>query len=130
MLPPGVYIIPIEDRDPDHYYMVGPGQTMIFPFIVPAFSSILIETIHVLDNSQDWSLSAWFSSKPLDDMEFARDDSLNEHKLTRVQRGYEIWDKLILTENDTRIGLMPGTYYLNIKNLQNRNNTYKAQFSS
>ena len=130
MLPEGAFTIPIEDRDPDHYYMIMAGQTMIFPFVVPMFSSISIETVHVLENSQDWSISAWFSDKPLDYVEFERNDKFNEHKLMRVQRLYEIWDQLILPENDPRLGLMPGTYYLNIKNLQNRPNTFKAAFSA
>lgn len=131
MLPEGTHIISIEDRDPDHYYMIMPGQTMIFPFKIPLMGCQTVETVHVLEEAQDWSLACWFSAKPLDNMLFERIDHWNEHKMQRVMRKFEIWDELILPEKDPRVGLSAfPVYYFNIRNLQNRPNTFKAAFSS
>lgn len=131
MLPEGTQIIPIADRDPDHYYMIMPGQTLVFPFKIPMLGSHTIEHVHVLDEAQDWTISCWFSEKPLDNVLFERVDHWNEHKLGRVTRKFELWDELVLSEDDTRIGLSAfPVYYVNIRNLQNRINTFKLVFSS
>ncbi len=130
MLPEGTFIIEIEDRDPDEYYMIYPGQTIIFPFKIPMFSSQTIQHLHVLENSQDWSLACWFSEKPLDRMLFERIDNWNEHKLQRIIREFEIWDELVAEPPHTKVALNSHqTYYVNIRNLQNKANTFKLSFS-
>lgn len=131
MLPPGTFIIEVEDRDPDSYYQIQAGQTFIFPFTVPLFSSIHIGALHTMESAQDWSMSCWVSEKPLDCLQFQFDDMWNEHKMGRILREYEIWDQLVLGEGDARKGLEAGkTYYFNVRNLQNRYNQFKLMFSA
>ena len=106
-MPPGTTILSPEDRDYDGYYHILPGHTHIFKFIVPSFGLNKIGVAHVMSGTQDWSLDCW---------------------IPRVMKEFEIWDEKVAPEGTLTL---PSNriFYINVKNLQNRDNTYKLVFS-
>lgn len=128
-LPMGTYLIEGEYIDPDGLYQIGPGNTFIFKFRVEPFGKTTINLSHKLNNTQDMTLNAWFSKKPLVEPLFSGNPALNNFKLVRRRQTFEFWDELVYAGDDTKILLDAGRdYYINIKNLQNSNNGFKLTF--
>ena len=127
-MPPGTTILSPEDRDYDGYYHILPGHTHIFKFIVPSFGLNKIGVAHVMSGTQDWSLDCWISSSPLDGVQFSKNADMNHFGIPRVMKEFEIWDEKVAPEGTLTL---PSNriFYINVKNLQNRDNTYKLVFS-
>lgn len=127
MLYPTVTFKP-EDRDQDGLYAIPPGTIHIFPFEVPFMGQQLITMRHYMPGSQDWSITAWFTKKPLDGTLFPNLDNWDDFRLATVDREYPIW--AAGSDAESEVYLEPGhTYYLNLRNLQNRPNGYFLNFS-
>lgn len=118
-----------EDRDPDGLYQIGSGHQHIFPFTVPFMGRQTILMKHALVNSQDFSISVWFSEAPGDKVIFSMDDSWDIFTLSRGERSFDIWSHGDAPTPESK-QLDPGkTYYVNLHNLQNRPNGYQLTFS-
>jgi hypothetical protein len=129
---PDVVIFEPEARDEGGFYFLPAGMTHVFPFRVPFLSSIKVEIAHLLPNSQDWSIDVWFSTKPLDGLLFARDASLSHFNPTRRLTGVEIYDELLRASREDDRAFQPSSadLYINVKNLQNKQNTYRLVFTT
>ena len=118
-------IIPIESRDSFGQYIIGPGETHVFPFTFEFLGGLTIQSRHIQLNSQDFSLDLWVSGSPLDDLLLTR--GLGHIKLSRVHDDRLIRDELLKPSPDHEGLYLPSgiTYYVNVKNLENRQNAYE-----
>lgn len=124
ILPPGTKIITSLYREQDYYYNIDPGWTYIFEFNIKELSRTLIDIGHFFENSQDYSISCWFSRKPLDDVMFMDKDDMSIFSIARNQlRKFSFSDIIVCEENEVCLN-SSFTYYLNIKNLQNKLNQF------
>lgn len=128
---PDVTIFTPEQRDEGGYYILPAGVTHVFPFRIPFLGSLKVEVAHLLPNSQDWSVDVWFSERPLDGLLFRTDASLVHFNPTRRLTGPLVYDELLRTGNDDIRTFLPSSadFYVNVKNLQNKQNTYMLRFS-
>lgn len=114
-----------DQRDSFGQYVILPGHIHIFPFTVPMFGKVSLELTHILTNSQDFSICAWVSERPLDRMVLQQ--GIGHFKLIRRQTIFEINDQFLKQgDDDHRLFLESGrTFYVNVKDLQNRQNAYE-----
>lgn len=116
--------IPMDQQDSFGQYVIPPGHIHVFPFEISMFSSVTLEMTHIFPNSQDFSIVAWITEKPLDGL--VLNQQVGHFKLIRRQTVFEIHDAFLKQEDDDRLFLQSGrTYYVNVKNLQNRQNAYE-----
>jgi len=117
-----------EQRDSFGQYSIGPGATHIFEFKVPFLSGLVVTSAHILPNSQDFSLDMWISQQPLDGLLLR--EGFGHFKLIRRSVQHTIYDELLKSgDTDVREFLASNTScYLNVKNLQNRQNAYQLTF--
>jgi hypothetical protein len=120
-------ILPAE-RDNYGQYAIAAGQTTIFPFAIPMFGSLQLTIAHLLPSSQDFSIDIWISDAPLDGLLLR--DGFGHIKANRRAEHYTIYDAFLKRgDDDDRLFLPSGkSYYLNVKNLQNRHNTFQLDF--
>lgn len=114
-----------NQRDTFGQYEILPGHVHVFSFSIPLLGSIDIEAAHILPNSQDFSIDLWISSDPLDGLLLGQD--IGHFALIRRQTQFQIYDEFLKTgDEDQRLFLSSGrTFFINIKNLQNRKNAYE-----
>lgn len=116
--------IPMDQQDSFGQYQILPGHIHVFPFQIPMFGSIKLEMTHIYPNSQDFSICTWITEEPLDGMVLQQ--GVGHFKLIRRQSIFEIYDSFLEGEDDDRLFLKSGrTYYVNVKDLQNRQNAYE-----
>lgn len=127
MLYPTITFEP-NDRDPDGMYAIPSGTVHVFPFQVPVMGQQLITMRHHFPSAQDWSISAWFTKKPLDGTLFPNLDNWDDFRMSTDDREYPIWAEGSPEESEVYLPPLT-TYYLNVKNLQNRDNGYILTFS-
>jgi hypothetical protein len=132
------WILFIEgQRCPTTYYTICQEQVHVFAFEVYPYQCTKLTITHTapLEASQDYSLQAWFSNNPLDYELFAfQDNYVSPIGVLRRAMTIPIYDKNIVhpsiyAPDRCKLALDPGTYYFNVKNLQNRVNNYRLQFS-
>ena len=125
---PEITIIKPEERDSYGQYRILPGHTNIFEFSVPMFGSLEVKIAHILPNSQDFSIDCWISETPLDGLVLGQ--GFGHHKAHRRADKFEFYDSYLRAdEDDPRLFLDSfRTYYMNVKNLQNRINAYELDF--
>lgn len=114
-----------EDRDSFGQYEIPPNNIHIFSFAVPMFGSVTLQTSHILPNSQDFSIDLWISSEPLDGLVLR--SGLGHYALIRRQREIIIYDELLKSNDEDSRFFLPSetTFFINMKNLQNRKNAYE-----
>ena len=117
-----------DQRDSFGQYSISAGATHVFPFNVPMLGCLKISTAHIFPNSQDFSIDMWVTSQPLDGI--AMYYGINHTKASRRTTEYLVYDQLLMTdETDERLFLASNqTFYVNVKNLQNRINAYELTF--
>ena len=112
------------DRDNWGQYQILSGQTHVFEFQVPINGSVTVGVAHILPNSQDYSLDVWVSEEPLDGLVLQQ--GFGHYKPIRRVREFQIYDMFTEMRGDDKMFLIPArTYYVNVKNLQNRMNGYE-----
>lgn len=122
-----VKIIPPEERDPYGQYSIQNGYTHVLPFTIPLLGRVEFILAHILPNSQDFSLDMWITTKPLDGL--VLQVGFGHFKPLRRADKYVIYDQFLKTDkDDPRLFLESGkTYYMNVKDLQNRKNAYQCE---
>jgi hypothetical protein len=121
---PEIKLFQPEDRDNWGQYQILSGQTHVFAFTVPINGTVNIGVSHILPNSQDYSLDVWISEEPLDGL--VLQNGFGHYKPTRRLREFLINDMFTEMRGDDKMFLIPArTYYVNVKNLQNRVNGYE-----
>ena len=130
MLPEGTIVFDTADRDEDGYYVILPGHSHVFPFMIPPLSKIEIGMNHHYIGGQDLSLRCSITTAPLDSFAFPMLDHYDTFSMTRITRTLEIWDNALLPRDDARVGYSVNRpLYFNVVNLQNAQNAYKLTFS-
>lgn len=126
---PDVTIIPTEQQDAWGQYIIGSGLTQCLPFQIPVGGEIILKVCHIFPNSQDWSIDYWFSRVPLDQQIFST--GFQHGKMSRLQRTITFVDQdLHEGADDDRVSWQAGVdIWLNVKNLQNSQNAYQAEFT-
>lgn len=113
-----------DERDSFGQYQILPGNTHVFSFQVAMNGSVNIQLAHILPNSQDNSIVSWISEQPLDGQVLKV--GFGHHRLSRRMTEFTIYDMFTEMRDDTRMFLIPlQTYYVNVKNTQNRTNAYE-----
>jgi len=114
-----------DQRDSFGQYVILPGHIHVFPFTIPLFGKVCLELTHILPNSQDFSIDAWISEEPLDELVLR--DGIGHFRLIRRQTVFHIHDETLRQgDHDSRLFLKSGIpYYVNVKDLQNRKNAYE-----
>jgi hypothetical protein len=131
MLPEGVYEINEASRDEDGYYQVGSSITLVFPFTVPRGGSIVLNFVHHMPGTQDFSIRCWFSARAYGEVLFPQGDHVDVFAMPRLGRTIEVWDSQLVPEGDPRPALPAGTRaFFNVSNLQNSSNGYRLEFSA
>lgn len=116
--------ISMDQQDSFGQYVILPGHIHVFSFQIPMFGSVKLEMTHIFPNSQDFSICAWITEEPLDGMVLQQ--GVGHFKLIRRQSLFEIHDEFLKGKDDDRLFLKSGrTYYVNVKDLQNRQNAYE-----
>lgn len=117
-----------EQRDSYGQYQILAGHTHVFEFRVPMFGQITLGVAHILPNSQDFSIDFWVSEKPLDSL--VLEHGFGHHRAKRRADRFTIFDSYLKAgDEDERMFLdSHKTYYVNVKNLQNRTNAYELDF--
>lgn len=119
-----VPLVVFPDLAPTGYYMAASGQTVVFPFALPAAGVITINVIQQI-GTQDFTLRAWVSFEPngisasaISNIEFWHPN----HTPNTIVAAYDLSGPPPLA---TRLlPLLPGNYFLNVQNLENRNNVF------
>jgi hypothetical protein len=118
----------VDQRDPYGQYAILPGHTHVFELRVPMFGSVELTVAHILPNSQDFSIDVWISEEPLDGL--VLNPGFGHHRAKRRADKFMIHDSFLKVDReDDRLFLdSHKTYYVNVKNLQNRKNAYQLDF--
>jgi hypothetical protein len=127
MLPEGVHVFSPDDRDWDGYYGIAGGNTHCFAFTVPEGTKVDITMIHNDLTAQDHSLRCWFSDGANGAVWFSGDDTMDVFPMPRVFRSIPIWD--LALDKPTHALDATRTWYLMVKNLQNKENRYQLEFN-
>lgn len=126
---PEITLISLDQRDSYGQYRILPGHTNVFEFSIPMLGSLEIRIAHIFPNSQDFSIDLWISERPLDGL--VLEQGFGHHAANRRADKFEIFDILLkANDEDRRLFLDSSkTYYMNVKNLQNKANAYELDFS-
>lgn len=126
---PEITVMKPAQRDSYGQYQILAGHTHVFEFQVPMFGSLNLKIAHLMPNSQDFSLDFWVSDQPLDGLQLER--GFGHFRAKRRADQFTIHDSYLRAgEDDERMFLdSHKTYYVNVKNLQNRVNAYELDFS-
>ena len=114
-----------DQRDSFGQYMIQPNTVTIFPFSIPLLQGLKLSAVHIYPNSQDFSIDMWITSQPLDGLQLFH--GFNHFKPSRRTTEFLIFDSFLKKDQyDHRLFLPSGqTFYLNVKNLQNRINAFQ-----
>lgn len=121
-LPQNVHFVNYNEIDPNGYYSLKPGETLIFPWI--HFDTTEISLVNTMENSQDFSIQAWLSRKPLDGVLFPFISYMNYIQVPSNGRSITITSK-----KGDDLFLESGDYFLNVKNMDNEANSFRVLFS-
>lgn len=127
-LPQNVTYIPYSDFSSDGYYSLLPGETKIFPWEVKPSEQTIITMVQSDSNTQDHSLQAWLSTRPLDDVMFWNISYMNYIDVKRTDTTVAIYDSS-LKKPLVLSAPAKTSYYLNIKNMSNEPNGFRLIFS-
>lgn len=121
-------IIPPSSRDSFDQYVIQPNSIMSFEFQIPTFGSLGLQLTHIYPNSQDLTINCWITSSPLDGLML--ETGFGHFKPTRRSTNFVILDSFLKRDQyDDRLFLTSGrTWYLNVRNLQNKLNGFQASF--
>ncbi len=130
-LPPNVKFYPVWKRIPTDHYPLQIGYTHVFEFRIKPLSFTELAFAMVGEEGQDFSIEMSISEKPLNDFLFTKYTSFNFIHLSRPVQTVQIWDQLMVSPYDKkRLNLSADkSYFINLKNLQNKPNGYILRFS-
>lgn len=125
MLPEGVSIVKIDERDWDDLYVIGSGRTYCFQFIIPWGQRMRLGGVHTKPTAQDLSLRCWLSLNPYGAQYFPDQDNMDVFPLTRALQLREVG----ATDSGAEFVMPADTIvYLNVQNIQNSENIFKLIF--
>jgi hypothetical protein len=116
------------DRSKDDRYAIPGGVNHVFSFqILPRkHSNITLALTQLEPPTQQFSVHAWLSRRPLDKILFENNPAMNPIKLTLVPKSIIIWDVQMTDLDPGALTLDPMlTYYVNVRNMQSGQNAYK-----
>jgi hypothetical protein len=125
---PSIKVFQPSERDSFGQYSIAANNTHVFAFQVPMFGSMTITAHHILPNSQDFSIDIWLSRDILDGLVLGQ--GIGHFKAKRRAEKFEIFSSFLRQDDhDDRLFLdTHEPYFVNVKNLQNRQNAYELIF--
>jgi len=133
-LPFGVTIM--EDRNPEHNYVVPPSQVQCWPVKLGDYQQVLITAVHNgMIGNQNNTIRAWLSVDPNGSNVIPPQFGTRlEIHLTTIGRSWCFYEVGLQPENMAKAEVSyiidPKTiYYFNIQNLENKGNPYYLRFT-